>query len=413
MKRRDFLLQSASSATVLIPGLALSQKKPCAPSPVVVSGGTSASTACVNITAEEDWIARSTGAGVVWAHDFRSPSEVDQFRWQGGIGNVPDLAKSDGNCRHITTDGITGGGCLEINIPTNGVSRAGWWRPMSAIRAGDNGKLTDDPAVGGTLPRRAWKSSDTNQNYSFRTGYYGNSYYHDQYPTWQSQSNVWDGTDFYLQFRVKIPSSRWAPKNPYNPYGKLMFIDVTGETSDGEIVIQSSDAGQQYWYQTTPFRMYTSRGSMPNSFISDPQGAFDGATIQPSSPWASTCIIGSPTNLPNKCWEWPADEWVTLLVHVKPGLHNANMGYESNLKLWPNKDFGIEVWAARQGQLSYTKLFEKFDLAWYYASYLHPTGAFNSICPSGYMNGISAIMGWYHRYDQIIFSQQFIPCPQV
>jgi hypothetical protein len=88
------------------------------------------------------------------------------------------------------------------------------------------------------------------------------------------------------------------------------------------------------------------------------------------------------------------------------------MGYESNLSKWPNKDFGIEVWVARQGQYSYTKLFEKFNLAWYYAAYLHPVGAFNSICPSGYMNGISAIAGWYHRYDQIIFSQQFIPCPQ-
>lgn len=413
MKRRDFLLRSASGAAALFPVLASGQKKPCAPSPIIVSDGTSAITACVNVTAEADWIARSTGAGVVWAHDFRSPAEVDQFRWQGAIGNVPILANSDGNCRHITTDGITGGGCLEINIPTGGVSRAGWWRPMSAIRAGDNGKSTDDAAVGGTLPRRAWNSANTNQNYSFRTGYYGHSDYHAQYPTWQSQSNVWDGTDFYLQFRVKIPASRWAPEYPYNPYGKLMFIDVTGETSDGEIVIQSSDAGQGYWYKTSPFRMYTSRGSLPNSFISDPQGAPQGATLQPKSPWASTCLIGQPTNVVDKCWEWPADEWVTVLIHVIPGHNNPGMAYESNLNNWPNKDFGIQVWVARLGQTSYTKLFEKFNLAWWFAADLHPLGSFNSICPSGYMNNVAAIAGWFHRYDQIIFSQQFIPCPQV
>src|SRR5205085_1990550 len=119
------------------------------------------------------------------------------------------------------------------------------------------------------------------QNYNWRGGYYGHPDYQAANPTWAGLPNVWDGFDFYIQFAVKISASRWAPKNPYNPFGKLMFIDITGETGDGELVIQSSDQGQCYWHQTTPFRMYTSRGSDPNSFISDPQGAPQGATLQP------------------------------------------------------------------------------------------------------------------------------------
>jgi hypothetical protein len=412
MKRRDFLVRTAGAAGALVPALTMGQTRPCPPPSLSVSGGTTANTSCVPANAEADWVARSTGEGVVWAHDFRSPSEVDAFRWQGGIGNVPNNALSDGSCRHITTDGITGGGCLEINIPTGGTARAGWWRPMSAIRAGDNGKTADDRAANGTLPKRAWNASNTNQTYLFRTGYYGHSDYHAQVPTWQGQSNIWDGTDFYLQFRVKMPASRWQPVNPYNPYGKLMFIDVTGETGDGEIVIQSSDAGQQYWRKTTPFRMYTSRGSNPNSFISHPQGAGQGSTLLPGSPYASTCTIGGDVKAENACWEWPTDEWVTVLIHVIPGHRNDGVIYETDLSKWPNKDFGIQVWVARFGQTSYTKLFDKLNLAWYYASDLHPLGAFNSICPSGYMNGVNAVLGWYHRYDQIIFSKQIIPCPQ-
>jgi hypothetical protein len=33
---------------------------------------------------------------------------------------------------------------------------------------------------------------------------------------------------------------------------------------------------------------------------------------------------------------------------------------------------------------------------------------------SGYMNGVAALAGagWSHRYTQVIFSKQTIPCPQ-
>ena len=419
MKRRDFIRRSAAVAGgSMFPFLNVFPK-PCPPSAHSVSGGSTVTSICPRGDTMADWIARSTAPGVVWAHDFQSKSEVDQFRVaSNGNGSFNDAADAFGSTlKHNTADGFASPGCLEITVPTGGTANGGWWRPMSAIRANDNGKTVDDLGSNGSLPRRAWNASDPNCNYKFRTGYYGNADVQAQYPTWKdsagnTQTNVWDGTDFYIQFAVKISASRWQPINPYNPYGKLMFIDVTGETSDGEIVIQSSDAGQGYWHSTTPFRMYTSRGSDPNSFISNPQGAPQGATIQPKSPWDTTCLIGSDTTLANKCWEWPADTWVTVLVHVIPGHNNAGSVYESDLSKWPNHDFGLEVWVAQQGTFTYTKLFEKFDLAWYFASNYHPIGAYNSICPSAYMNNVNAIVGWFHRFDQIIFSKQMIPCPQ-
>jgi len=418
MRRREFLAASAGLAGAFVP--ALGGAKPCSP-PLYgpTSGGNNVLTSCGG-NAETDWLARSTAAGVVWAHDFRTAAEVDAFRWQGGIGNVPTLAQSDGNTRWITSDGITGNGCMEINIPTGGIARAGWWRPMSPLRSGGNGLTRDDAGANGTITPRAWNQNDVSQNGNFRTGYYGHNDYHVQFPTWQGQSNVWDGTDFYIQFRVKISAGRF---NDANPGGKLMFIDVTGQTGDEEIVIQSTPH-QSYFYRTYPFRMYTSFGSglAYQSFLSVPQGGNNGSSLE-TGQYASTCTIGGNTSVANACWEWPGDEWVTVLVHVTPGHHNATgtgAGFWNprgdgnyNIADAPFHDTGLEVWVARTGEKTYTKVMDHNGFAWIFNTAIHPNGSFNSICPSGYMNNVNAVEGWFHRYTQLIFSKQFIPCPQV
>jgi hypothetical protein len=92
MKRRTFLASSAGLglAGVLYPILGRSQGTPCPPSPLSVSGGTSVASACNAGDAEADWLVRSTGPGVVWAHDFRDPDEVRAWRYtpNDGLGNV-------------------------------------------------------------------------------------------------------------------------------------------------------------------------------------------------------------------------------------------------------------------------------------------------------------------------------------
>jgi len=118
MKRRDFLAASAGLAGSVLPVLSRAQTRPCPPSPVSVDGGQGSTTVCIQGDAEADWQERISGAGVVWFHDFRTDDEVNNFRWTPGYGNGNDpLAVGSAYAkyvRRITTDGITGGGCLEI-----------------------------------------------------------------------------------------------------------------------------------------------------------------------------------------------------------------------------------------------------------------------------------------------------------
>jgi hypothetical protein len=373
---------------------------------------------------EADWLKRSTMTPVVWAHNFDSASEVTQFRDASGWGNDPGGTHGT-TVQHNATAGVGGGGCIEITVPTGGHASGGWWRPMAAFPAGSNGKATDDPAANGTVKLRTWTNPPVQtENFNFHEGYYGHPSVQAADPTWQGNTDPWDGTEFWLQFRAKVPAARWtgyagpASSETRNPSGKLLFIDTTASTHEGEIVIQSAGSDPQYFNDTYPFRMYTSSGSNPNSFLTTPQGAGDGSTIQGGGPYAATCIIGGDTDDIGDCWEWPRDEeWITVLVHVIPGRDNQATATEA-LGNWVNDDTTLEVWVARESETSYSKVFENTTLKWLYGDRdgdatpyeIHPA-AFNSVCPSAYMNTINSIVGWYHRFDQIIFSKGWIPCP--
>ena len=167
MKRRDFLVSSCTSAAgVAVSGSVLAQVKPCPPPTLSVQGGTSANTGCASTTsADADFALRASGSGVVWAHNFLTRAEVDAFRQANNYGNDPTDTHGS-TVKFNPNDGIGSGGCLEIIVPTGGIGNGGWWRPMSAIRAGDNGKSVDDAGANGTLPRRAWNPSDPAANYN-------------------------------------------------------------------------------------------------------------------------------------------------------------------------------------------------------------------------------------------------------
>jgi len=162
MKRRDFLIR-AGLTSVIAPTLTR-----CASPPVNVSEGQSATTSPTagGGDANSDWMTRSTGPGVVWAHDFSTDAEVNQFRYVGGRGNDPNATDPrTAYVRHNPSDGIpgTGGACLEIYRPAGSTDPGAWWRPFSAIRANDNGKSTDDPGANGTVTPRAWDSGNARQ----------------------------------------------------------------------------------------------------------------------------------------------------------------------------------------------------------------------------------------------------------
>ena len=156
MKRRDFLAASAGLAGSVLPVLSRAQTRPCPPSPVSVDGGQGSTTVCIQGDAEADWQERISGAGVVWFHDFRTDDEVNNFRWTPGYGNGNDpLAVGSAYAkyvRRITTDGITGGGCLEIFRQAGSNDGSDWWRPFSPLPLvvpptnGEKGRHQSDPS---------------------------------------------------------------------------------------------------------------------------------------------------------------------------------------------------------------------------------------------------------------------------
>lgn len=361
MNRRDFLYYTATSAGSLAPIIdAISA--PCPPSPISVSGGTSASTACKSIDAETDWIARSTGPGVKWAHDFRNQSEFTKFALMNSSQPSSWMTRD-------TSDGIGKGASLLFSVPAGSHCNHSWPRPFSAL-PGDVGYISGPDYT------------NVNNWYQWRYGMYGNQAYHDTQPNFV-------GTDFYIQFRVKMSSGFFGS----NPPGKLCFIDIAGG-GDQEIIPKVQQR----------FDMYTNFGSRSNSYLYEPQDSGSGpyTSLQPGSEYAS----------PPTYWSWPTDEWVTALIHVVPGKQNTVDNPVMNSSS-TNFDTAIQVWVARQGATNYTKIWDKQNYAWAYDAnpgYGNPFG-FNIFTPSAYRNNTLSATDWNIRWGQIIFSTQMIPCP--
>lgn len=478
MKRRDFLSSSAGLAGALLPAFGWAQARPCPPNTFGVGGGTSVNTSCSVGDAEADWLARSTAAGVLWAHDFRYQEEVTQFR--------------EGAPNWVTTDGIGNGKCVECLVPKGlpdgfhyvyydsvsgwevrdgttmsqpsygqsnadwvwrasgyygskgGIVSAGWWRPFSPLNAGGNGLPTPDRAANDTVPLRTWApgSNVSGYNYNWKGGYFGHPSVQNSNPTWGglTQAQTWLGHDFYLQFRVKL--GRWrngdtglpptgaakALQLARYPAGKLVFIGTTGTTPLHEIVIRSQPIEPRQMTSGARFEMYTGQGYSINLTknksiqgktveVLQPGGAYEN-----SSSLAETCYFEPNYLIANGqsegyCWYWPVEEWVTVLVHVIPGRHNSSWNGSGAVY----KDTGVEVWAARQGETSYTKIVgvgaaavsanEAFPFVFDTAG-LHPA-AWNAFLPTNYMNNAPSLKAFYQRFTQVILSKQFIPCPQV
>jgi hypothetical protein len=540
-------------------------------------------------SADQDWIDRSTGQGVVWAHDFRYEQEFKQFhvsngilpqdaaRWSGTSyqgGNDPNKTLGLSTVSWVADSGLGAGGAVQFTVPAglpteaedwsitgpthtltfwkrtagawaetnptgfpaetgytttrsseflqyhNKVSTGGWNRPFSAIAAQfgstGNGLPTPDPAASGTLTRRAWDSSNRNQDSNFTGGSYGHAAYQSLFP-----AAAWDGTDFWVQMRVKFSASRWTPQwnrgdgdvpptfpgadAIYQPFGKLAWIDASGGTYSQELVLQSTPK-QDHTVATGYFQMYTSQAG---TTLSQEQ-------LQPGAdaPFTGTQTQAlDPGSWPTSLWEWSNNEWDTVLIHIIPGRGNepseantvvtaaytptlvgstitfevtpgtyqphtnvagALVGYQAyvvsgngavyhvtahtmvggraritavahsgtplaptngqfvqfglyNGGLWPNlprpyAEFGVQVWAARRGQTSYTKIWDKVDYNYVNYSHAPHPPAYNQVRLAAYMNNKPAQHAFTQSFTQVIFKKgnggtnpntDGIPCPQV
>jgi len=422
--------------------MAWAQAKPCSPPSFGVTGGTSTTATCGSTaTAQADWEARTGGAGVVWAHDFRYPTEVSAF--MGPNNGSEPIPVQD-------ADGPTGYSLKYTNTANQPNMTANWGRILSPVYAGENGLPYDDPGAAGTVKRRHWVAGSKNQA-KWGYGYYAHSSYVGAFPNWAPQGSTTatgaeaiEGGEFWLQFRIKISASRWASENKaQGQSSKLWFIDAAGWLANQQLVGYID--GGPYWYKTAPFRQYTNRGSAGfgayQGLLTNPQGALDGDLIESAS--YPTCTISGPGQATGGCWEWPPDTWVTIMLHIKPGRHNdyssmyaANGSNSSAAINWcrataPYRETVLEVFAALPGQTSWSTLYSNTKAAWVYGDYNtdtwgmggnfgqagKPLPGFNHFAPTIYANtpdGAKAPAVTYsYKFTQIIFSRSAIAVPAV
>ncbi len=357
MKRREILIASAGMIGAAMPGLLRSQ--PCTPSSLTLQGGQTVDSPC-GMGAEADWMLRSTGPGVVWTHDFRNDAEVNNFRWDGGIGDDPNGVQTS-NIFRQTGDGIAGtqGACIQITTAPGTQGPGIWWRPLSPLTGSGNGRGFDDPGANGSI---APESFAPNANYGGSTtnawgsrGLYG-----------PGPGSGFDGTECYLQMRTKISSSRYDPSN-------------TGNYGRGKLV-----------YFSHAYRTLTSQEIVTENRIDKTWKAYRSGSpeIEPSLQYGSDS---------GTLFKWKPDEWLTVLYYWK--------GFVT-----PSTNNIFRVWVARPGQTAYTKIWDTSQM--HLETFDYDNG-WNAICLCNYMNGDVWPAGGYVRHAQIIFSKSTIPCPQV
>lgn len=359
---------------------------------------------------DADWIARSTGNGVIFAHDFREPDEVRAFMrnatraedasgrdlyavpafgnskallhqimgttlaeeapvstpgavevWTIADGSKWPVAVRSNPLTHYTasvrkhervliTEGPWQDNGWKIRVTRrwdgggNAVQHAAgsaiatwnteWERVLTALPAGQNGKSANDPGYGiaGNAGPGNWNRSGANAHFNFRGGYWAHADTIAEYGpggAWASDKgtipNAFNGSEFYIQYRVRFGASKWAGASPVARSGKSFYLQTASGSSAQQMYVPiggspsttySGDNGA-----TSPFTVVMD-GQNPGSHLevapwdgrdlSSPSLA--GRQIQPGSAFTQ-CLYGTSGS---HCWMWPADKWVTVLLHIKP-----------------------------------------------------------------------------------------------
>ena len=310
----------------------------------------SAKSASTGTAAEDDFAARAGGSTVVFFHDFSNDAEVDNFRWTAsyGSGNDPQANGSDADLvRRITSDSVSGSGCLECYYTESSPNSCHWIRPLSALNGTGNGRGENDPAAQGAVTVRSWTPTDGgNQAASWSGDDYG-----------PESTGTWEGNTFYHQFAMKISSSR------------------SGSGVSG---------GKTNWYTRA------STSLTDQEIVTSYSGTSDQFILYDSSEGTGT-LITNELSSSNHIY----DEWVTYLFRIVPGNENTSDGM-------------VEVWRQRAADSTYTKIYQNLSWDFNYDDDI-PTGkAWNAVYNSAYHNGQNPNADFYQRFDEHIFARDWI-----
>jgi hypothetical protein len=302
-------------------------------------------------SALQDWINRSTATGVVMATRFTQTSHVTSW------------THNDGTQDHLefrSTGGIIGDGCMRINVlPTDGPSSGQWRRPLN-------------------------DSWTTNGNSGIQS------------------------EDYYIQFRCRFGPDRLTPS--VNGGGnKLCIVGGYNYTSpnsshsnvDSEVVVTNPD-----WLEI-PIVYNHNAGQQVQRFQSG-VGGFS-TTQQPARDRGTSfsgldryCVYQNSSNPTSPgCWFFEEEEWFTVYMHLKQNTPGGSSGNR------------LELYVARDGETSYSRLFDETNFAWALDSTDAPRGLVGLWLLPYDTNRTSGTVTTYQEYDQVIVSTQPIACPQV
>ncbi len=322
---------------------------------------------------------------------------MNAFRWTGGYrgGNDPRAIGSAyaANTHWVSSGGADGGGFLQIDRPAGSSGDGTYWnRPFSPIVGAGNGRGVDDPGASGTLTPQNFVATDGggqlyNWGSTAKPGWYGHADY---------QNSFFDGTDFYLQVRVKADPVRTTVGN--TQVGKLVWLSTTNNSYTAQELVTYSAFFQRPGGVGVPnfHSVYQGYNYAP---LADVAVNSNEPGIQLGSELPGVCDPSN--NNVGGCWSYSFG-WDTLLYHVTPG-HNGVA------------DTRFEVWAAHEGDTKYVKIWDVIYPAYFDGSG-NTSGAvarngWNTLLLAIYQNG-QTNSAYSHRFDQVIFSKAFIPCPR-
>jgi hypothetical protein len=261
-----------------------------------------------------------------------------------------------------------------------------WSRPMEAFLGADNGIGVDDPGIayrqslGRTIHR--WVAGP-NRHFRWRSGYWGHQSYLDSYdavwpvspytnPGQPTQNHVFEGTEYWLQWRMRLTANRWNDLGFQQYYGKVFYLQTCQDSDSQQIYLSTNSPS------STPYRVRLEHDFGQKLFTLAAQN-------------------------------YPAGEWATYMLHVKPGRNGIA---ESTVELF-YAPLSATAWTTL---LSTTTYALSYDMEIEDASGDPP--AYNSFAPVNYPNpykgsgGLGAPLNPHSvDYTQVILSRQEIPLP--
>ena len=312
--------------------------------------------------ADSDWLARSTGPSVLMATRFDTEAEVTDHLFDKSGTPFPDAD-------HVSwqqTGQASGNGAMRFDILKTDTAASGqWWR-----------YLADD--------QREFRTGDTVyvQYRAYFPAYYAT---HQFSSAGQSGWKVSIISSHRQSNRLyEIVHNNWL----YRGYPQTYNRDTNGSYPPMDTLLSTPCSGSDFVQQNAIDR---TPGATPSTCLQARQKY--GGLYSYSGPYPDS-ETGAFTYYP--------DEWLTFLLKVTYGTFGTG-----------TKDTHYEMWAAREADVTYTKLYDKMvdlgsaneDGPFYYpdAFWLLPYDTARLADPTR--------QDTYVLHDEVIVSTDFIPAP--